>query len=116
AQHTERHGGLVVNTEGDGAFLAFPSARDAVDALVALMAEIDRAAERADGPALRLRAGAHTGDATPIGDDYFALPVHVAARVSSTAGAGQVFVSQAVIDDIDAAGELLGTFDLKDIP
>ncbi len=42
--------------------------------------------------------------------------MHVAARVSATAGAGQVFISQAVVDELGSpVGEPLGTYDLKDI-
>ena len=36
AEHAERAGGVVVTTEGDGAFLAFGDAASAVSALVAL--------------------------------------------------------------------------------
>ena len=96
AEHSERHGGAVVNTEGDGTFLAFPSARSALDALTALLDDIDRTASRAASRPCGCEPAPTPATATPIGDDYFSLPVHVAARVSATAGAGQTFVSQAV--------------------
>ncbi|CAB4703454.1 MAG: hypothetical protein F2667_05590 [Actinobacteria bacterium] len=114
ARHTAAHGGAVVKTEGDGAFLAFPTAGAAVEALVAAQGEIEIAPP--EGLHLRIRAGAHTGEAEPIDDDYLAFAVHVAARVSSTAGAGQLVVSQAVIDDLPApVGTRVGEFVLKDI-
>lgn len=80
----ERHGGVVVEVEGDGAFLAFPGATAACAGLVEVQLALEQAQEE---PHLRVRAGAHTGDAHPIGNGYLALPVHVAARVASTANA-----------------------------
>lgn len=109
-------GGSVVSTEGDGAFLAFPTAASAVAALRAVQAELESAA-REWPVALRVRAGAHTGDAVPVGNDYITLAVHVAARVAGAARAGQVLVSQTVVDDLDPrdAGVLVGTYALKDV-
>lgn len=110
-----RHGGVVVSTEGDGAFLAFGTAGSAIDALCELQRGFEGADE--DGLALRIRAGAHAGDARPIGDEYVSLVVHHAARVAATAGAGQVIVSEHVQDELDRPrGERLGAFALKDIP
>ena len=87
AEHAARGNGVVVGTEGDGAFLAFPDASSAVEALISLQ----EGSETSTGPGLRLRirAGAHSGDAVPVGGDYLALPVNVAARVSGAANAGQ---------------------------
>ena len=113
------HGGVVVKTEGDGAFLAFPTAVGAVRALCEMQERLEQVP--ADGLWLRIRAGAHTGTAEPVGDDYLALAVHVAARVSSAAGAGQVLVSDSVVEDLDpdylaeARPAEVGVFELKDI-
>jgi predicted ATPase/class 3 adenylate cyclase len=116
AEQTERHGGTVVNTEGDGAFLAFSSAAAAVDALRGIVVATDQRAQDTH-VGLRVRAGAHAGDATPIGDDYLAFSVHVAARVAAAAGAGQVLASGAVVEELGGdVGESLGSYTLKDIP
>jgi class 3 adenylate cyclase len=112
ARCTESRGGVVVKTEGDGAFLAFPTAGSAVAALV----EVQSAAVDPD-LGLRLRAGAHTDEAQPVGEDYLAFGVHVAARLSSAAGAGQLLVSEAVIADLDEpVGTEIGAYELKDLP
>ncbi len=109
----------MVKTEGDGAFLAFPDAIGAVRALREMQERLDQ--EPADGLWLRIRAGAHTGTAEPVDGDYLALAVHVAARVSSAAGAGQVLVSDSVVEDIDDATLAearpvdVGVFELKDV-
>ncbi len=111
------HGGVVVKTEGDGAFLAFPSAVGAVRALLDIQESLEQ--QPADGLWLRIRAGAHTADAEPVDDDYLALGVHVAARVASAAGAGQVLVTPAVIAELDeedrASTVDVGSFELKDL-
>jgi RNA polymerase sigma factor (sigma-70 family) len=62
------HGGVVVKTEGDGAFLAFADAASAADCLQAVQAD---AAEQGDGLLrLQMRAGAHTGEALAVDGDY----------------------------------------------
>ncbi len=119
ADVTVAHGGTVVKTEGDGAFLAFSDAGDAVRALREIQERLEL--PPVDGLHLRIRAGAHTGTAEPVDNDYLALAVHVAARVSSAAGAGQVLVSDSVLADLDAATVEdarpvdVGVFELKDI-
>ncbi|KAA1416401.1 adenylate/guanylate cyclase domain-containing protein [Nocardioides humilatus] len=117
ARQTEHHGGTVVKTEGDGAFLAFPDARGAIDALVALQDELAAVSDAGHaGPRLTVRAGVHTGDAVPVADDYVALAVNVAARVTSTVGAGQVVVSAATQAELpEPVGVCVGDYDLKDV-
>ncbi len=120
---TYAHDGVVVKTEGDGAFLAFGTADSAVRALVALQAHVEAVAKATatPGPRLRVRAGAHTGAAMPVAGDYVALPVNIAARVTSAAGAGQVLVSSSVVEAladaalVDIAGDPVGEYALKDV-
>ena len=115
ARHTVAAGGVVVKTEGDGAFLAFPTAAGAIGALIGLQDELDEVPAHED-PRLRVRAGAHTGDAVPVGDDYVALAVNVAARVTATVGPGQVVVSAATEVELPAdVGVCVGDYDLKDV-
>lgn len=114
------HGGAVVSTEGDGAFLAFPTADQALAALCSIQDDLERsardAAQEPGSLVLRIRAGAHTGHATPLGGEYVSLAVHVAARVAAAANAGQVIVSQAVQHDLDMPrGVELGRYRLKDL-
>ena len=116
ARHAGRVGGVVVKTEGDGAFLAFPSARAALEAMVGLQDELALVPQESE-PRLTVRVGAHTGDAVPVADDYVALAVNVAARVTSAAGGGQVVVSAATQAELSVpTGTCLGDYDLKDVP
>ncbi len=91
------HDGAEVDWAGDGVFLAFPRARDAV----AAAAEIQRslAAEPwPDEAPHRLRIGIHTGE-PELGDEgYVGADVVIASRICSTAHGEQVVVSRAVRD------------------
>jgi adenylate cyclase len=94
---TAAHGGTVVETQGDGSMLAFPSARRAVACAQGIQREIGREfAERA--APIRVRIGVHTGDALREGDRFFGTTVHYAARVASQALGGEVLVSNIVHD------------------
>ncbi len=89
------HGGTVVETQGDGSMLAFPSARRAVACAAAIQQEIARVfADNA--PPIRVRIGIHTGDALRDAEHFFGTTVHYAARVASQAVGGEVVVSEAV--------------------
>ena len=89
----EAGGGVEVATEGDSFFVAFPSARRAVEAAAAAQ----RALATYDWPAevgtVRVRMGLHTGEGTLGGDNYVGLDVHRAARIAAAAHGGQVLLS-----------------------
>ncbi len=85
-------GGHEVSTEGDSFFVAFS---DTGDAMVACsLAQARLAAEPwPDGEQVRVRMGIHAGIAAQRGDNYIALSIHQAARVSSAAHGGQVLIT-----------------------
>lgn len=114
-----QYGGQVVDTQGDAFFVAFPRARDALEASVAAQRAL--ASQRwPDGVELRVRMGIHTGEPTVGADRYVGLGVHRAARISSIGHGGQVLVSTAtrelVGDQLPAGVGLrdLGEHRLKD--
>jgi predicted ATPase/class 3 adenylate cyclase len=116
-----RHGGHEVDWAGDGVFLAFPGARDAVVTAV----EIQRALGDEPWPpgeALRLRIGLHTGEPQLVDDGYVGMDVVVAARICASAHGEQVVVSRATRDVAgaepvpDADYRPLGGHRLKDVP
>ena len=86
---TDRHGGEVVKSTGDGMLALFGSTSAAVAAARAL-------ASRLDELGLPVRLGIHAGQVDRRGDDVSGLAVHVAARIMAAAGAGQVLVSDVV--------------------
>jgi predicted ATPase/class 3 adenylate cyclase len=115
-----RRNGYEVDWAGDGAFLAFSAAREAV----AAAADIQRAVANEPWPGdgvLRVRIGLHTGEPELVEQGYVGLDVHVAARVCAAGHGGQIVVSQSareVAGDEPAAGLLfrpLGRHRLKDL-
>ena len=115
------NGGTEVDWAGDGAFLAFPRARDAIRAAADMQRSL---AAELWGPdeALRLRIGIHTGEPDLGEEGYLGMDVVVAARICSSAHGEQVVVSQAARDmagDAPIAGgsyRSLGRHRLKDVP
>jgi adenylate cyclase len=77
--------GKILKTLGDGLLCTFPDAEIGVRGALELLET---------GPApLRLRAGVHIGEAVVSKGDVMGQVVNVAARVTETAGGGQVVVS-----------------------
>jgi class 3 adenylate cyclase len=100
---TAAHGGTVVETQGDGAMLAFSSARRAVACARAIQREIaDAFADTS--PPIRVRIGVHTGEALHEADQFFGTAVHYAARVASHALGGEVLVSNLVRELVAGPG------------
>lgn len=88
---TQRHGGRVVKTLGDGSMLAFNSAREAIRASV----EIQRAFADED---FDLRIGVHSGHVVHSEDDLLGVTVNKAARVAAASDGGAVLVSATTKD------------------
>lgn len=114
------HRGHEVDWAGDGVFLAFGRAGDAV----AAAADIQRALARepwAPDEGVRLRIGIHTGAPELDADGYVGIDVVVAARICGAAHGGQVVVSTATrqladpLPRSDVSFRPLGAFRLKDI-
>ena len=84
-----RRGGRVVKFEGDAVMAVFPSAGEAVRCGLDLVAAVAAVG-------LQIRVGIHAGDVDRRGDDLSGMAVNIAARVSATAAAGEVLVSETV--------------------
>ena len=83
-----QHRGEVVNHTGDGFFVAFERAADAIDCAVDIQRRLVRH-RREHGFAPSVRIGLHMAEATRRGRDYSGQGVHVAARVGAAAGPGR---------------------------
>lgn len=95
-----RHGGRVVKNLGDGTMAVFADAEQAIYAAFEAITAIS--AIEVDGYRPQLRVGLHTGMPRAVDDDYLGVDVNIAARVGAAAGAGEVFISDAVVDEVDA--------------
>jgi class 3 adenylate cyclase len=108
----ESHGGRVVKSLGDGVLALFEGPARAVRCARALTDEISRLG-------VALRAGVHTGEVELIGEDVGGMAVHLGARVSAKATAGEVMVSSTV-RDLVVGSELrfaeAGEHELKGVP
>jgi class 3 adenylate cyclase len=108
----ERFRGRLVNTTGDGTLAVFDGPARAVECARSLTNAV-----RSLG--LDIRAGLHTGEVETRADDVAGIAVHIAARVSATASAGEVLVSRTVTDLVVGSGiefEARGEHQLKGVP
>jgi predicted ATPase/class 3 adenylate cyclase/Tfp pilus assembly protein PilF len=116
----QERGGQEADTEGDGVFAAFPSAREAVLAAIAAQQRILRN-PWPEGAAVRVRMGLHTGEPRVTEVGYVGMDVHRAARISAAAHGGQILISDTthalVAKDLPVGVSLrdLGEHRLKDL-
>jgi class 3 adenylate cyclase len=86
------HRGEVVKAIGDGFFVAFQSAGDALACAVAIQQAL-REHRRAHGFAPQVRIGVHTASATHEGLDYRGRGVNTAARVGALADGDEILAT-----------------------
>jgi class 3 adenylate cyclase len=96
------HRGVEVNHTGDGFFVSFDKAYDAVEAAVTIQRRL-ASHFREHGFAPSVRIGLHTAEATLDGDDYRGRGVHLASRVGSAAEADEIAISAAVNEALTGA-------------
>jgi predicted ATPase/class 3 adenylate cyclase len=115
------HGGVEVDWAGDGVFLAFSRAHDAIAAATQIQSSL--AAEAwPDDEAHRLRIGVHTGEPELGPEGYVGIDVVIASRICAAAHGEQVVVSRATRDVAGdeplqgASWRALGRHRLKDVP
>ncbi|MGO8965880.1 adenylate/guanylate cyclase domain-containing protein, partial [Mycobacterium sp.] len=117
---TERFGGTVVKSTGDGYLATFDGPTQAIRCAEALRAE-------AQTLGIEVRAGIHTGECEllgtdiggMLGTDIGGMAVHIAARICSQAGASEVLVSRTVRDLVVGSGtgfEDRGSVELRGVP
>lgn len=97
-----RSGGEVVNSTGDGFFVAFDSARTAVECALAIQRTLAEHRQMS-GFAPSVRIGLHSAEVNRRGADYSGLGVHVSARVAALAGGGEIV---ATIETLSEAGHV----------
>jgi len=85
--------GTEIDTQGDAFFFAFPRAREAVAASVAVQRD-HAAAEWPGGSTVRVRIGLHTGEPAVGEEGYHGLDVVRAARICAVARGGNVLISE----------------------
>jgi class 3 adenylate cyclase len=113
ADLTNRFGGTVVKSTGDGYLATFDGPTQAIRCAEALRAD-------AETLGIEIRAGIHTGECELLdNDDIGGLAVHIAARICGQAGAGDILVSRTVRDLVVGSGtgfEDRGSVELRGVP
>jgi class 3 adenylate cyclase len=107
-----RAGGREVKSTGDGFLATFDGPARAIRCAEAIQ-------EACQALGIRVRAGIHTGECELMGDDIGGIAVHIAARVSALADAGEVLVSRTVKDIVAGSGIQFsdrGAHTLKGVP
>jgi class 3 adenylate cyclase len=108
----ERHDGRLVKTTGDGLLARFDGPSRAIGCAV----EMRDSARALD---LEIRAGIHTGEIEVLGEDIAGIAAHIAHRVQSLAGPGEVLASSTAKDLVAGSGlkfEDRGEYELKGVP
>jgi len=89
--------GREVKATGDGLLVLFEVPVRAVRCAVAMVAASNQMG-------IEIRAGIHTGEVELAGDDVRGVAVHLAARVASTAGRGEILATATTRDLIEGSG------------
>jgi class 3 adenylate cyclase len=113
---TVRHNGAIIKTIGDAVMAAFLSPADAVEAALAMRAEI-AAFNRGKGDReLVLKIGIHHGAAIAVTLnerlDYFGQTVNIAARIQNLAEPDEIYLSEHIYE-ADGVRILLDSLKLK---
>jgi class 3 adenylate cyclase len=112
AELTQRFGGTVVKSTGDGHLATFDGPTQAIRCAEALRAD-------AETLGIQIRAGIHTGECELLDNDIGGIAVHIAARILGQAGAGEILVSRTVRDLVVGSGtgfEDRGSVELRGVP
>jgi len=89
------HEGDEIRHTGDGFFVVFETARQALDAAVEIQRRLsDHRLEHGFSPTIRI--GIHYTEATRQRGDYVGQGVHVAARIGDVGGGDEIVVSEAL--------------------
>jgi class 3 adenylate cyclase len=99
------HSGHEVDHAGDGFFVAFDSARDAVDCAISIQRRLVTH-RRLHGYAPQVRIGVHVGEVQVEGSSLRGAAVHRAARLCAAASADTILASR---EALEASGRQPGT-------
>jgi pimeloyl-ACP methyl ester carboxylesterase/class 3 adenylate cyclase len=107
-----RYEGRWVKQTGDGVLVTFDTPGVALDCAQALRGQLSAAG-------VSIRAGLHTGEIELRDNDVAGIGVHIASRISSLAGSGEVLASRVVKDLVAGSGHLFtgrGVHALRGVP
>jgi WD40 repeat protein/class 3 adenylate cyclase len=103
----EARSGRVVELRGDEAFAVFESTAQAVRAAIDVQATFAEQSRSDPEFPLPVGVGIDVGDAVPVEGGYRGVAVNMAARLCSSAAAGQVLVTRTVVDLVHALEDVM---------
>jgi class 3 adenylate cyclase len=109
---TDRFGGAVVKSTGDGHLTTFDGPTQAIRCAETLRDDAEKLG-------IEIRVGIHTGECELLGSDIGGIAVHIAARILGQAGAGEILVSSTVRDLVVGSGTSFddrGSVELRGVP
>ena len=89
-------GGAEIKTEGDGFYVVFPSALQAISCGAAVLKEAADHSSRHPELPMQVGIGLHAGEPIPQEGQFVGSAVNVAARIGAAAQEGQLLVSDVV--------------------
>lgn len=98
----EAQNGRVVKSTGDGFLVVFPTCTGGVAGALEMRARLEELASGHPADAPRVRFGLNFGSVIEEQGDVFGLAVNAAARIAAKARSGQVLLSEAVREQVDA--------------
>jgi class 3 adenylate cyclase/DNA-binding CsgD family transcriptional regulator len=107
-------GGVEIDSQGDSLFAVFAGASGAVRAAVSAQRDLASHEWPADAE-LRVRMGAHTGEANLDRNGYIGIAVHRARRVCEAGHGGQIVVSSATRGILAAEPQSVRLKDLGEV-
>ena len=113
------YGGAEVAFLGDGFMATFGTPAAGLSCAIAIQQALQSYGRDNADRRIRVRIGLHTGDAVHRDGTLYGQAVHVASRVMSEAVGGQVLVTAAVRDPVEATGTLFvdrGLYWLRGFP
>ncbi|OMC31468.1 cyclase [Mycobacterium colombiense] len=112
AEATERYGGTVVKSTGDGYLITFDGPTQGIRCAENLRDDAEKLG-------VEIRIGIHTGECELLDADIGGIAVHIAARILGQAGAGEIVVSRTVRDLVVGSGigfQERGVVELRGVP
>lgn len=101
ASLAEKHSGEIVSTAGDGVFLLFDSAVDAVAFSVAAQSRVGEMNHGAGaGREIVFRFGINLGDVLHAGDGLTGESINIASRIEAFSEPGHICISGSVYDSV----------------
>ena len=96
-EEVARYGGNVVDTAGDQYFATFEWPVRAISCACAIQDGVRELG-------VPVRIGLHAGEVEDMGDKVGGVAVHIGARISALASAGEIFLSSTVRELVEGSG------------